>query len=216
MMVGAAADGGNVVLAGGSTPKAANQEFVAAVQAVDLDLSATTFWFGDERCVGPEDDRSNFKMVKQSLLEPLSDRPIGRLVRMKGELGFAEAAEDYARELEHAGLPEFDLLLLGVGPDGHTLSLFPDQETLSERDRLVVGVPEAGLEPFVPRVSFTLPAVALARHVVVLAAGEGKADAIAAAFGPDATPDPHVPSSLVPSFAKELTVLIDPAAAGRL
>jgi 6-phosphogluconolactonase len=216
MMVGAAADGGHVVLTGGSTPRAAYQEFVKAVRAVGVDLSRTTFWFGDERCVPPEDDRSNFKTAKESLLDPLGERAVGRVVRMKGELGFAEGADDYERELEDAGRPEFDLLLLGIGPDGHTASMFPDQESVSERSRLVVGVEMSGLEPFVPRVTMTLPALALARHGVVLAQGDSKANVIAAAYGPDAKPDPHVPSSLLPSTLKQLTVLIDPAAAARL
>jgi 6-phosphogluconolactonase len=216
IMVGAAADGGHVVLAGGSTPRAANEEFVAAVKAVGLDLSATTFWFGDERAVAPDDDRSNFKMVHESLIDPLGEDMLGRVLRIEGELGYAEAAAAYERELRAAGPPEFDLMLLGIGPDGHTLSLFPDQDTLSERSRLVVGVPEAAHEPFVPRASMTFPAVARARHVVVLASGSSKADAIVAAFGPDAEQTQHVPSSMLGSFAQRLTVLIDPAAAARL
>lgn len=216
MMVAAAADGGHVVLAGGSTPRAANEEFVSAVKAVGLDLSETTFWFGDDRAVPPEDDRSNFKMVRESLVAPLGADAIGRVVRIKGELGFAAAADDYERELEQAERPEFDLMLLGIGPDGHTLSLFPDQDALSERSRLVIGVPEAGHEPFVPRVSMTLPAVGLASHAVLLASGSSKAEAIAAAFGSNAQPTPHVPSSMLAAFAKRLTVLIDPAAAALL
>jgi 6-phosphogluconolactonase len=135
---------------------------------------------------------------------------------MKGELGPEEGAADYERELAEAGRPEFDLLLLGIGPDGHTASMFPDQESLSERSRLVVGVAMSGLEPFVPRITLTLPGLALARHAVVLAVGDSKADAIAAAFGPDAKPDPHVPSSLLPSTVERLTVLIDSAAAAHL
>jgi 6-phosphogluconolactonase len=106
--------------------------------------------------------------------------------------------------------------MLGIGTDGHTLSLFPDQATVSEESKLVVGVPEAGLEPFVPRVSFTLAAVALARHVVFLVSGESKADAVALAFGSGARPDPHVPSSMVASHADRVTVLLDPPAAAKL
>ncbi|MBV8953437.1 MAG: 6-phosphogluconolactonase [Solirubrobacterales bacterium] len=216
MMVGAAADSGHIVLAGGSTPRAANEEFVAAVQAAGVDLTGTTFWFGDERCVPPDDDRSNFKMVRQSLLAPLGEDAIGRVVRMAGELGHSEGAEAYERELTAAGPPNFDLLLLGIGPDGHTASMFPGQESLSERSRLIVGVPEAGLEPFVPRISMTLPAIGLARQVVVLASGDSKADAIATAFGPNAKPRPEVPSSMLAVHAKQVTVLTDPAAAARL
>jgi 6-phosphogluconolactonase len=213
MMVGVAAGGGHIVLSGGSTPRAAYEFFVDAVRAVDIDLSQTTLWFGDERCVPPDDDRSNYKMVKESLLDPLSDRPLPTVHRMKGELGPHEAADDYERELRAAGPPEFDLILLGVGPDGHTESLFPDQPALEERSRLVVGVEEAGFEPFVPRVTMTLAALALGRQLVFLAAGESKAGPVAAAFGEGAKPDPHIPSSLVPPLGKEVIVLLDPAAA---
>ncbi|MFZ0976405.1 MAG: 6-phosphogluconolactonase, partial [Solirubrobacteraceae bacterium] len=136
--------------------------------------------------------------------------------RIKGELGPSAGAEDYERLLREAGSPRFDLVLLGIGSDGHCASLFPDQSSLGERSRAVVGVPEAGLEPFVPRVSMTLPRLANARQVVFLATGSSKADAVAAAFGPDARPDPHVPSSLLVPLAKEITVLLDQAAAARL
>jgi 6-phosphogluconolactonase len=215
LMVGAAIGGGDIVLTGGSTPRAAYQHLVEAVQSVDIDLRDTTFWVGDERCVDPEDDRSNYKMIKESLLDPLGDRA-PRFVRMKGELGPEDGAEDYEELLKKAGPPKFDLLLLGIGPDGHCASLFPGQKSLSERRRLVVGVPEAGLEPFVPRISMTLPLLAGARHIVFLASGESKADAIAKAFGPDAEPDPSTPSSLLVPEAKVITVLIDDAAAAQL
>jgi 6-phosphogluconolactonase len=216
MMVGAAAGGGDIVLTGGSTPRVAYQAFVDAVRTVDIDISEATFWFGDERCVPPDDERSNYLMAKQSLFDSLADRAQPRVVRIEGELGPHDGADAYERELRAAGPPHFELLLLGVGPDGHTASLFPDQPTVSERSRLVVGVEEAGLEPYVPRISFTFSAIASARHVVVLVSGEAKADAIAAAFGPGAKPDPHVPSSMLPQVAEELTVLLDPAAASKL
>jgi 6-phosphogluconolactonase len=216
MMVGAASGGGHVVLTGGSTPRAAYEEFVRAVRAVDLDLSETTMWFGDERCVPPDDERSNYRLAKESLLDPLGDAAPGTVHRMRGELGPDRGAEEYERELRDAGTPKFDLLLLGIGPDGHTASLFPDQPSLHERERLVIGVPEAGLEPFVPRISLTLPALAVARQIVFLVSGAAKAEAIAAAFGEGASPNPHVPSSMVAPMADAVTVLLDPAAAERL
>jgi 6-phosphogluconolactonase len=216
MLVGAAIGGGDVVLTGGSTPKAAYTEFAAAVRIVGLDLAETTFWLGDERCVAPDDERSNYRMIKESLLDPLADLTVPTIKRIKGELGPEQGAEDYERQLRDEGVPAFDLLLLGMGPDGHTASMFPDQPSVSERSRLVVGVPEAGLEPFVSRVSFTFPAIAKAKRVVVMATGDSKAEAVAAAFGPRAHPDPHVPSSLLAAEAKELLVLLDPAAAARL
>ena len=217
LMVGAAIGGGHIVLAGGSTPKAAYEHFVDAVRAVGLDVSRTTFWLGDERCVPPDDERSNYGMIKESLLDPLASASNPPTIhRMQGERGPEEGAADYERVLRAAGPPRFDLVLLGIGPDGHTASLFPHQRSLSERDRLVVGVPEAGLEPFVPRITLTVPALGASRQIALLAAGESKAEAVAKAFGPDARPDPHVPSSLLAPHAQQLTVLLDAAAAREL
>jgi 6-phosphogluconolactonase len=215
LMVGAAIGGGDIVLTGGTTPRAAYQHFVEAVQRVGIDLSRTTLWVGDERCVDPDDDRANYKMIKETLLDPLGDRA-PRFERMKGELGPEEGAEEYEEILRDAGTPVFDLLLLGIGPDGHCASLFPGQKSLAERQRLVVGVPQAGLEPFVPRISMTLPTLVRSRQIVFLATGDSKADAIARAFGPDAEPDPSTPSSLLVPEAKAITVLVDDAAASRL
>ena len=217
LLVGAAASAGHIVLAGGSTPRAAYAEFVQAARSVKLDLNPVTFWFGDERCVGPDDDRSNYRMVKETLLDKLdATTGLPTVHRIEGELGPLAGADAYEHVLQDAGPPHFELLLIGIGPDGHTLSLFPDQPTVSERSRLVVGVEHAGLEPFVPRVSLSFPGLALARKVVVLAAGASKADAVAAAFGPDSKPDPHVPSSILAQFAPEITVLLDTDAAAKL
>jgi len=229
ILVGAAAAGEDIVLTGGSTPRRAYEEFVSAVQSVGVDVAGARFWFGDERCVGPDDERSNYGMAREALFSRLGGEL--EVHRMKGELGPEEGAADYERQLERAGVSEFELLLLGIGPDGHTASLFPDQPAVHERTRLVVPVPEAGLEPFVPRISFTFAAVARARKVVVLATGEQKAKAVAAAFGGAAAEpgaggpagpgdgggavagDPHVPASFLPVVARDLVVLVDPPAA---
>ncbi len=216
ILVGVAAGGGHVVLTGGSTPGSAYVEFVDAVRAVGIDVSGCTMWFGDERCVPPDDERSNYGLAKAAMFDALSDRELPAIHRMKGELGPHDGAEDYDRALREAGSPRFDLVLLGIGSDGHCASLFPDQSSLLERSRSVVGVPEAGLEPFVPRVTMTLPRLTNARQVVFLVTGESKADAVAAAFGPQAKPDPHVPSSLLAPLAREIKVLLDPAAASGL
>jgi 6-phosphogluconolactonase len=216
MLLSAVLHGGDVVLTGGSTPGPAYEELASALREVGGDLGATTLWFGDERCVGPHDERANYRLVKQTLLDPLSDLPAPIVMRIHGELGPHKAADSYERQLQEAGEPEFDLLLLGLGPDGHCASLFPDQPSLAERARLVVGVEEAGLEPLVPRVSLTLSGLANAKQTVFLVTGDSKADAVAAAFGPESSPDPHVPASMLVPLANELKVLLDPAAAARL
>ena len=216
MLVGVAAGGGHIVLTGGSTPQAAYREFVDAVLSVGINVSQSTMWFGDERCVPPEDSRSNYGAAKASMFDALVDHGLPTIHRMEGELGPSAGAEDYERMLRDAGSPRFDLVLLGIGPDGHCASLFPDQAALYERSRSVVGVEESGLEPFVPRVTMTLPRLANARQVVFLATGESKAAPIAAIFGPGARPDPHVPTSLLVPLAKEIKVLLDPAAASGL
>lgn len=210
LLVEVAGSGGDIVLAGGSTPRAAYQRAASA----GTSWSRATAWFGDERCVPPDDERSNYAMAKTALLDPLG--AAGPVVkRIRGELGPEEGAADYERELRAAGPPRFDLLLLGLGPDGHTASLFPDQESLAERSKLVVGVEVPGLQPIVSRVTMTLPALALARQIVFLVVGAEKADAVAAAFGPGAEPDPHVPASLLAPLADSVTVLVDAEAASK-
>jgi len=216
ILLSAVMAGGHVVLTGGSTPRRAYEELARAILELGIDISQTEFWFGDERCVPPEDERSNYRLAKESLFDPLAKAGPVRVHRIEGERGHEEGARAYERELGEAGAPPFELVLMGMGPDGHTASLFPGQATLQEESRPVVGVPEAGLEPFVPRVSLTLPALAKTRRMVFLIEGEAKADVVARAFGPDAQPDHDLPASLLPPMVKEIQVLLDPSAAARL
>ena len=215
----AAATGENVVLTGGSSPRHAYG--LAASQHPD-DWRGAKLWFSDDRCVGPEDDRSNFKMVKESLLDPLARAgvEVEFCRRILGERGHEEAALEYERELEHVGggpgAIRFELVLLGIGSDGHICSMFPGQESLNERARFAVGVPEAGLEPFVPRVTLTFAALSHAKRVIVLATGQEKAAPIAAAFAPHAPHTPQVPASLLAEHVEDIVVLLDDAAAARL
>lgn len=215
----AAATGEHVVLTGGSTPKHA-YELAAAQHAQSW--QGAKLWFSDDRCVEPDDDRSNYKLVQQSLLDPLAQAgvEVEFCRRVMGERGYEQGALEYERELEHVGggpgAIRFELVLLGVGPDGHICSMFPGQESLSERSRFAVGVPRAGLEPFVPRVTLTFTALSHAKRVLVLATGESKADPIAAAFAEDAPRTPDVPASLLTEHVEDIVVLLDEAAASRL
>ena len=201
---------GHVVLTGGSSPERAYE--LAAQEKPDW--VATTVWFCDERCVPPEHPDSNYAMAERALLSRLSVRP--EVLRMQGELGPEAGAGAYEAELRArlGGEPRWDLLLLGMGPDAHVASLFPGKPEVEESARLVVGVPLAGMEPQLPRISLTLPALNAARAVVLLVTGEGKADAVARAFGPSA--DPALPAARVRPSAGSLTVLLDEAAASRL
>jgi 6-phosphogluconolactonase len=131
--------------------------------------------------------------------------------RMQGELGPERGAAEYEQELEAAGRPGLDLILLGIGPDAHTCSLFPGDDALGERDRPVVGVETPGMAPLVSRITLTLPAVNTARRIVFLVTGEDKADAVARAFS--GRRDPAAPASLVEG---NVIVLLDEAAARRL
>ena len=207
-----ASGGGHVALTGGSTPRAAYERLAG----MDVDWSGCTLWFGDERCVPADHEHSNYGMARAALLDRLV-RPVPAVRRMAGELGPQRGADAYADELRAQfgeGLPALDLVLLGIGPDAHCASLFPGSPALDERARAVVGVEEAGLEPFVPRITLTLPAINAAREVVFLVAGAAKADAVARAFA--GVPDRSAPASLVSPVPGSLTVMLDRAAAGRL
>ena len=204
MIAEAVRAGGHIALAGGSTPKAAYE----GVAQQGLDWSGATLWFGDERCVPPDDDDSNYRMAKEALLDRIGGDP-PTVKRMPGEKGPNAGAEDYERELREAlgeQLPQLDLVLLGLGPDLHTASLFPGKPAVEVMDRAVVGVEEAGLEPLVPRITLSLPMINAASQVVFLIAGEGKSDAVQAAFGNGEGPAGQVANPLV---------LLDEGAASR-
>ena len=199
--------GGSIVLAGGSTPKKAYEI------ASDADWSRAKVWFGDERCVPPSDERSNFRMAKEALFDRLAAPPAA-IFRMPGELDPDEAAHQYAADIfEHDAEP-FDLLLLGIGSDAHTASLFPGKPEISQRNLLVTGVPEAGLDPFVPRITMTVPALVRAKEILFLIVGESKAGPVKESF---ATEHSMTPAGIVARKARgRVTVLLDSAAAIQL
>ena len=151
-------------------------------------------------------------MVRDALLDRLSGAPPA-VHRMKGELGPHAGADAYEQELT-GEVTTFDLLLLGLGPDAHCASLYPNDAALDERRRRVVGVEQAGMEPLVPRVTLTLPVINAARDVLFLVTGADKAEAVARSFGGE--PDRSAPASLVAPVNGTLTVLMDAAAAALL
>jgi 6-phosphogluconolactonase len=204
-LIAAARAGGALALSGGSGPPAA---FKLAA-ALEPDWTGARIYWGDERAVKPDDERSNYRLAKESLFERLERTP-NAVYRIEGELGAEEAARRYDALLDGVTI---DLALQGIGPDGHTASLFPDAPSLDVRDRRAVAA-EAQLDPFVPRVTMTVPMLCAARRVIYLVVGESKAEAAKRAFA-DA-PSPAAPASLVRSAEGETVVILDRAAAAHL
>jgi 6-phosphogluconolactonase len=214
----------HIALAGGSTPRAAYELLAGLVE----DWSAVELWYGDERCVGPDDPESNHRLVAQSLLSRISGAP-PREHRIRGELGAEEAARAYERELRSRiptadvtqsrvlpadapppgrAVPVLDIALLGIGEDGHTASLFPGHPEVSETSGALCLPVHDAPKPPPDRVTLSAAVLRAARHGMLLATGSAKAEALAAAL---AGPDPHVPASLLAS--DRLHVIADDAAA---
>jgi 6-phosphogluconolactonase len=194
--------GGHIAVSGGSTPRPAYE--LAARLAPDW--SRVEVWWADERCVPPDDERSNYRLARESLLDRLDRKPSIEH-RVRGELAPEEAADAY--ELELRGVV-FDLALLGIGPDGHTASLFPNDPALDELERRAVAVPR----PDVDRVTATISQLNASTTVVFLVTGAEKADAAERSFA--APPDPATPAGLVRSASGTTVALLDRAAAARL
>jgi 6-phosphogluconolactonase len=209
----AANAGGHIALTGGSTPGAA----YAKLAAMDVRWPGVSLWWSDERCVPPDDERSNYGMAKAALLDRIQGE--GPTVhRIEGEReeprAAADAYEDELRDVFGDGVPQLDLILLGLGPDAHVASLFPGQLALEVRDRLVVAVDEPGRPPWVARVSMTLPVLNAGRDVLFLVTGEDKAEAVHRAFV--RPPERDAPASLVAPDSGRLSVILDEAAAARI
>jgi 6-phosphogluconolactonase len=203
-LVDLALGGGSVVLAGGSTPRRA-YELAAASHS---DWGGIDVWFGDDRCVPADDPRSNQLLVREALLERLAVLPTVHPIPTDRPPAEAAAAYDAALRGER-----LDLVLLGLGSDGHTASLFPGAPTLEVRDRLAVAA-EPGLDPFVERVTLTIPALETGVRVVFLIVGEEKAEAARRTFAEP--PSNMTPASLVRSRLGTTTAILDRAAASRL
>lgn len=203
----------HIALAGGSTPQ---RLYRLLAEDEGIDWEGVHLWFGDERPVPPDHDDSNYKMAVESLIRHIPV-PESRIHRMRGEDHPAAAADEYEARLERHissrldGRPVFDLILLGMGDDGHTASLFPGTAALRENRRLVVAneVPQLGTT----RITLTYPVLNAARKVLFLVSGAGKAPALAAvvAGGKDAPP-----AAGVRPERGELLWFVDEAAAGEL
>jgi 6-phosphogluconolactonase len=193
-----------IALSGGNTPRPV---YVRLAASADLPWTQTRITFGDERCVGPDDPQSNFRMARETLFVP-AGVPEESIMRMRGEIDPQIAAREYEHQLDalatQRGEPIYrhDLILLGLGDDGHTASLFPDTVGLEEKKRKVIA-------NFVPklnswRLTFTFPLINHARHVCFLVDANKSADLIKRVI----SDDPRFPASRVNPIAGSVTWII--------
>jgi len=182
----------HVALSGGSTPRSLYRLLALSTFAERIPWDRVHIYFGDERTVPPDHNDSNFHMAKEALLDHVAI-PLAHIHRIKGELEDPhDAAGAYTRELttnlplSAQGVVQFDLLLLGVGRDGHIASLFPATPVLHERARLVEAVYVENLDSW--RITLTLPVIDHARHVLILVSGDAKAPIIRDVFATRRTP----------------------------
>jgi 6-phosphogluconolactonase len=205
----------SIALAGGSTPRATYQRLASGPNKDRIDWTRVHVFWGDERCVSPQDPDSNYGMAYASLLSkvPIPDQNVHRI---QGEADAATAAQAYADELQSffgADWPRFDLVLLGVGNDGHTASLFPSSAVLHERERAVVAVTADDQDRLACRVTLTVPAINTARVVMFLVTSGQKASMVQRVLeGPPGC----FPAQFIRPVGGELYWLLDAAAASKL
>jgi 6-phosphogluconolactonase len=196
-----------VALAGGESPKALYEALRARR---DVEWKRWEVFFGDERAVSAQDPRSNLLSAEESLLDKVAVNP--ERVHPMYALGMdvEQAAIDYERALRTSvgDPPVFDLVMLGIGRDGHTLSLPPMCGALAEKERLVMALVDPDMDPAVDRITFTPPVVTAARRVLVIAHGRSKGPALRAALE-DADDRLRVPAQIIRDATGEVTVLID-------
>jgi 6-phosphogluconolactonase len=209
-----------VALSGGSTPRATHTLLAWAEFAGQVDWSRVHVFWGDERCVPPDHPDSNYRMARETLLDHVPI-PAGNAHRMRGEVEPQQAAAEYEDELRaffgpiggEGQLPRFDLILLGLGEDGHTASLFPSTWPVHEGRRWVVAHYVEKLKAW--RITMTPTLINAAANVVFLVAGAGKAEALHAVLEGPHQPD-ALPAQVVRPTRGRLLWLVDAAAAARL
>jgi 6-phosphogluconolactonase len=207
-----------VALSGGSTPKGLYSLLASPGYKERVPWNSVYLFWGDERCVPPDHPESNFRMVQESLLSKV-DIPRENIHRMAGEKEPEKAAAEYEETLRSFfqvstdELPRFDLILLGIGEDGHTASLFPGSDALNEMKRLVVACYVEKLQAY--RLTLTLPVLNDAAAIVFLVTGENKAAAVKRALEPEPG-EPLIPAAKIRPVNGQLSWLITEDAAAKL
>jgi 6-phosphogluconolactonase len=210
-----------LVLAGGSTPRKAYALLAQGDGETSIDWSRTNLFFGDERHVPHDDPRSNYRMAQESLLA-IAPIAADQVLTVPTDAPTAQAcAAQYAAALARflalpgGAMPIFDLVLLGLGDDGHTASLFPGAKALAVQDKIATASPPGTLPPPVDRITLTFPALNAARHVMFLVEGANKAAALADVLGGSAPVNERPAAGIRPTTGT-LTWLVDDAAASLL
>lgn len=174
----------SLVLSGGSTPRALYRVLAEPPFLDDIPWENIHIFWGDERCVPPDHRHSNYAMAFDAMLCRLP-LPDDNIHRMRGEVDHEEAAREYELDIREYFLdeldmsdeiPSFDYILLGIGDDGHTASLFPGAPSLDEKHRLVLPVDAPSYMPVTHRLTMALPLICAAKHVSFMVSGEGKRD----------------------------------------
>ena len=206
----------SVALAGGSTPRRVYELLAGPELSAQVSWPATHVFFGDERCVPPDDPDSNYRMVNDALLSHIHI-PAQNVHRIEGRGDAAANASRYEDELRglfgDANHPRFDLVMLGMGDDGHTASLFPRTAALAERRAWVAANWVEKLGAW--RITLTAPAINAARHIMFLVNGAGKAARLREVFRGAQDPE-RLPSQLIRPADGTLEWLLDEAAAADL
>ncbi len=205
----------SVVLSGGSTPGRLFRLLAEEPYRVQVPWEQVHLFWGDERCVPPDDPGSNYRLAEESLIAHVPIPP-ENVHRIRGELQADMAAQAYENRLQDffcGPRPRFDLVLLGLGEDGHTASLFPGSPLLDEQKRLAAAATASYQDRPAQRVTLTLPAINTARQVLFLVAGGAKAEIVQAVIE---GPTGRYPAQRIRPTAGQLTWLLDAAAASRL
>lgn len=210
-----------LVLAGGSTPRRTYELLARGEGEYSIDWSRVFLFFGDERFVPHDDPRSNYKLAHDTLLSvaPIASEQV--LTVDTSLASPAASADDYSERVAkffaqpQGTLPAFDMILLGLGDDGHTASLFPGAAALKVHDRIATWSPPGVLPPPVDRITLTMPVLNAAQQVLFLVSGAGKADVLAEVLSGNSSTDEH-PAAGVRPKAGRVSWLVDREAAARL
>ena len=209
-----------IALSGGTTPETLYRALTSPAFADRFDWSRTIFFFSDERCVPPDDPRSNYALAKKILLIPLNIMP-SQVYRMAGESSDPLAAAfEYEQQLRlvtktsPSAQPSLDLILLGLGEDGHTASLFPGASILQDRQRVIAATQSPKDPP--NRLTMTLAAINRASVILFLVTGAGKAGVVRAILDPRTEAERQLPAAMVSPEEGRLIWFLDRAAAAEL